>query len=174
MYRSKPSKKKRQIVLTKIEEKDTNHDARDRMQQTLDSDLFSVLINIQEKLNSSVFNGGFETLVSTVDAMRTTQEQMHTDFSDMKEAMYEPDNGLYARVKTVEKNQDEKIQTVEKHQGEKNAEIEKITTDLTSRVKKLEELKINLNKVLWAAGPVFLGLLGKFAYDLIVNHVVFK
>ena len=43
-----------------------------------------------------------EKIMDSLDVVKDTQERMCLDMSKIKEAVYNPDNGLYARLKTLE------------------------------------------------------------------------
>ena len=47
-------------------------------------------------------NGKLERLLNGIDTLGANQERMCEDISKIKEAMYNPDAGLYARLKLVE------------------------------------------------------------------------
>tara|TARA_R100000908_G_C3750424_1_gene145057 strand:- start:1842 stop:2111 length:270 start_codon:yes stop_codon:yes gene_type:complete len=51
------------------------------------------LLEVQQKLDK-VCNG--------IDVMRDKQEEMSEDVAKIKEAVYNPDNGLYARLRELE------------------------------------------------------------------------
>jgi len=51
------------------------------------------LLEVQQKLDK-VCNG--------IDVMRGRQEEMSEDIAKIKEAVYNPDNGLYARLRELE------------------------------------------------------------------------
>jgi hypothetical protein len=69
-------------------------------------------------LNSPALNGGFDTLVTKVDSIELIQGQQNTtidhinegvetlsgEVSEIHDAIYDPDEGLYARVKDAESN----------------------------------------------------------------------
>ncbi len=43
-----------------------------------------------------------EKVMTGIDAVRDNQERMCEDISKIKEAVYNPDNGLYARLRVLE------------------------------------------------------------------------
>jgi hypothetical protein len=43
-----------------------------------------------------------EKIMDSLETMKQTQERMCFDISKIKEAVYNPDNGLYARLRVVE------------------------------------------------------------------------
>ena len=46
--------------------------------------------------------GKLQRLMDAVEVMKERQEQMALDIGKIKEAVYNPDQGLYARVRTLE------------------------------------------------------------------------
>ena len=46
--------------------------------------------------------GKFEQIMNNIDTVKEKQEEMAQDISKIKEAVYHPDQGLYARLKELE------------------------------------------------------------------------
>tara|TARA_B100000131_G_C17841319_1_gene501913 strand:+ start:251 stop:535 length:285 start_codon:yes stop_codon:yes gene_type:complete len=59
-------------------------------------------------------NSKLERLLSGIDTLTQAQERMSEDVSKIKEAVYNPDSGLYARIRALEqwKESTAKIQWV--------------------------------------------------------------
>ena len=59
-------------------------------------------------------NAKLERLINGIDTLHVTQERMCDDISKIKEAVYNPDSGLYARLRELEqwKESQAKIQWV--------------------------------------------------------------
>ena len=51
-------------------------------------------------------NAKLERLLSGIDSLGVNQERMCEDISKIKEAVYNPDSGLYARIRTLEEWKD--------------------------------------------------------------------
>ena len=79
-----------------------------------------------------------DRLTDSVEAIKETQIEINNKMSDFGKAIYNPDEGLYARVKLQE------------------AEI----TDL-------KEFKKNITKFLWIVTSAITGIIIKFGFDLI-------
>ena len=47
-------------------------------------------------------NSKLERLLSGIDSLGANQERMSDDISKIKEAVYNPDSGLYARLRSLE------------------------------------------------------------------------
>ena len=57
-------------------------------------------------------NAKLERLINGIDTLHANQERMSEDISKIKEAVYNPDEGLYARLRALEqwKDSQSKIQ----------------------------------------------------------------
>ena len=47
-------------------------------------------------------NGKFDQMIQSLDTLKDKQEDMASDISQIKEAVYDPDEGLYARLRALE------------------------------------------------------------------------
>ena len=47
-------------------------------------------------------NGKFDQMLQSIDTVKDKQEEMADDISKIKEAVYNPDSGLYARLRELE------------------------------------------------------------------------
>jgi hypothetical protein len=47
-------------------------------------------------------NGKFDIMMSNLDTVKDKQEEMAQDIVQIKEAVYNPDSGLYARLRELE------------------------------------------------------------------------
>jgi len=77
---------------------------------TSDDSLDRLISEIHEKLDGAAFNGGFEKLVQNVQNIERTQREMLAKMDDVHKVIYEPDDGLFARVKRVEAIHDKELQ----------------------------------------------------------------
>lgn len=156
----KKVEKKRVIVgnLTRF-----GNEERPMAKTQVDPELLTVLINIHEKLNNPVFNGGFEALMSKVDGIQASQAKMEEHIEKVNLALYEPDEGLFSRIKNVEKEQNEKF---------KSAQLEMHV--FITRLDSLEKTREFVRKILWLLVPASGGLLVKIFYEVLKDHVVLK
>lgn len=68
-----------------------------------DKDLQTILEGISVKINSSpVLNGGFDKMLVIVENIKEKQNETSKKVDEIHKGLYEPDTGLYARVKSVE------------------------------------------------------------------------
>jgi len=84
-----------------------------------------------------------ETLVAINHDLKTMvskQEELHSDIRDVKSAIYNPDSGLYTRIRDV----DERIKDLESWQG-------------------------NVTKILWTIATTVTGLVAATIYKLIME-----
>jgi len=60
----------------------------------------------KESVNNAValteLNGKFDIMMSNLDTVKDKQEEMAQDIVQIKEAVYKPDSGLYARLRELE------------------------------------------------------------------------
>ena len=84
-----------------------------------------------------------ETLVMINHDLKTMvakQEELHSDIKDVKSAIYNPDSGLYTRIR-----------------------------DLDERIKDLESWQGNVTKILWTIATTVTGLVAATIYKLIME-----
>jgi predicted nucleic acid-binding Zn-ribbon protein len=72
--------------------------------------------------------------------MLQKQEDLHSDIKDVKSAIYNPDSGLYARIR-----------------------------DLDERIKDLESWQGNVTKIIWTIATTVTGLVVATIYKLITE-----
>lgn len=150
-------------------------------------ELVSMFLNLQEKLNSPVFNGGFDKLLMKVDAIETSQKHTSELISTINKTIYEPDDGLFQRIKNVEKLNSDKLTELAVTQkglatdlGELKDSIKDNMTlaanvkDLSKEVDDLKEWKSGISKKLWIFIPIFLTGMVKVGWDWIGQHIFFK
>ncbi len=121
-----------------------------------DHDLFNVLKNIETKLNNPVFNGGFEKLVTVVDDIKASQQKTEEHIVVINKTIYEPDEGLFSRIKTVEKQQEKEL------------------NNFKNRVELLERFQTSFQRALWILIPAGIMSLFKIAWDVLRDHIVLR
>jgi len=47
-------------------------------------------------------NGKFDQMIQSIDTVKDKQDEMAEDITKIKEAVYNPDSGLYARLRELE------------------------------------------------------------------------
>ena len=97
------------------------------------------------------FKGQLQRIEDMITAVKDKQDEMSHDITKIKEAIYNPDQGIYTRLKDVE-------QKVKDH--------EKITK-LEQEVKELKEWKAGIVKVSWTATAGIIGSIALAIWNLI-------
>lgn len=117
--------------------------------ETSDDDSMHMLHTIQKKLDASAaLNGGFDRLLYKIDGIEKSQAQIVEKVDKIHEAIYHPDDGLFARIASTKANQSESIGRVEKQivdlvswkEEAENAgeDCEKETDELQTKLQSLE------------------------------------
>lgn len=155
------------------------------------SKLLELLSEIQGKLKAPALNGGFDTLMYKVGKIEEGQEKILERVSMLNETIYDPDTGIFARIKEAENVKSEEIVKVEKNidamQIQHEHDIKKIhdllnlteksetqIRDLESDVKTLMRWKNSVVSsfkwILVTASTTAIGILVKAVYDIIVHR----
>jgi chromosome segregation ATPase len=144
----------------------------------LDNQTRELLEQISKKiLNSPALNGGFDKLVVTVGQIKEKQDEAVEKIEKLSVALYQPKEGLYSKMQTLEHDLETVNSTIESHFEEDNKELTAISKsikdleaqakdttkikDTTERLKRiggedlqeisdLVNLKKNMTKILWA------------------------
>lgn len=94
--------------------------------------------------NSAVLNGGFDKLVHTVDNIVEKQRESTEKLENISETLFDPENGLYHKVKSIEfmmqgnKKTMENIETNQKTlPDEFNKNLSEKSNNLTTKFEKI-------------------------------------
>ena len=146
-----------------------------------DENLEALISEIHGKLDGVAFNGGFETLVSNVQNIQKTIQEMNVKMEDVHKVIYEPDDVLFARVKKVENIHDRELAPLRQSLADMTEWKEGLTAKdgpLAHAAKDhthVEELnawkKRIIALVVTAAGSTLLMCL-KTLYEVLRDHVV--
>jgi len=80
-----------------------------------DQDARDLLQNIRKKLESSAaLNGGFDRLLFKIDGIEKSQVEISEKVGKIHEAIYNPDDGLFARIASNRASQIEAVTKIEK------------------------------------------------------------
>lgn len=129
--------------------------------------------------DSSALNGGFEKLCIMIEHIQTEQEKSGKKLDKVSEALYDPDDGLFSRVKGIENKLDTNIKDLDK----KYIDLPVVKEDLQDLKKfqaaiegvagkQLEELTalVNLRKrlanIYWALALSILAFVGNLLFQL--------
>lgn len=150
--------------------------------------LEEILKDIEKKLECSALTGGFDRLMSKVEAIEESQSNIEKKVDNLHNSIYDPDKGLYARIKEVEHEKEMQISELNKKFGEirvaeefeEKNKIEKEVSDKASRelLKKTADQLEDLIKwkdlvtsfVKWALGSSIFGAFGKMLYNVVFSH----
>lgn len=139
--------------------------------------LIKLLTEIQNRLSTShLMNGGFERLMDKINKIEESQDKMVEDFQDLKSTVYDPDAGVFSRIKQLEVDYKEKNHQIEKELYEmkiQNSQFQKIIVKFESQEDKLEELfrwKANYTKFTWL---IISGAVAG-AFEIVKNIIHFK
>lgn len=154
-----------------------------RRSQANDTDVeLSKLVNeINEKLDNVIFNGGFETLVKEVQNVEKAQREMLVKIDELHKVVYEPDDGLFARVKKVESIHREEFKPIQNDVKEllewkselllpKDGFISRTNADHVT-IEHLWNWKNKMIAVGLSASGATLLMVGKMLWEFLSNHV---
>jgi len=131
--------------------------------------------------NAKSMNGGFDKLLLEVQHIKEAQVDILEGVRGVKRNLYEPDSGLFSRVKELEmesaRRMDYIIETkpiVAEHQElvlwKRQVEKEvKESEDLRVEVAKLQDWKSGMQKVIWLVGTAAGGMWVKHFMDLMMK-----
>ena len=153
------------------------------------------MLEMQNRIMAApAMNGGFSTLMYKIEKIEQGQTQLVEKVDDIRIVLYDPDSGLYARIKNVENSKvndsdiKELVENISeiKHWKETKEDLcEEESNDLELLSKKIIEQENTIKEIRswhdrqaaitkWLAvtiGTVFISTLGKFIYDLMIDHV---
>jgi hypothetical protein len=132
-------------------------------------------------LNAQSMNGGFDKLLLEVQHIKEAQLDILEGIRGVKRNLYEPDSGLFSRVKELEtesaRRQDYITETkpiVVQHQElllwkkQVEKEVDEVE-DLRLEVAKLQEWKAGMSKVIWLVATAAGGMWVKHFMDLMMK-----
>ena len=138
--------------------------------------------NMEQRLASAKsLNGGFDKMMLEVSHIKETQADILEGVRGVKRNLYEPDSGLFSRVKELEmesaRRMDYIIETkpiVVEHQElilwkkQVEKEVEEVE-DLRLEVSKLQDWKAGMQKVIWLVATAAGGMWVKHFMDLMMK-----
>lgn len=173
------------------------HEMSDQNEQIID---FRELVKLVEVVHTKVtqaqvLNGGFDRLSLKIDRIEDVQKVTAVKVDNIHDAIYDPDEGLYARVKNIDSQHttefrllEQRIENVESAAEEVADECEKeIKEDeerLKSLNKQLDELKQSLTNVTrfvtkakWIGGTLLgavIAAIAKYGVEYGLQHIAFR
>ena len=138
--------------------------------------------NMEHKITSAKsLNGGFDKLLNEVDHIRKTQKDILEGVRGVKQNLYEPDSGLFSRVKELETESQRRLEFIQeskpalefskelvvwKKQADKELEqFEKLQIEF----EKLKDWKDGAQKVIWLIATAAGGMWVKHFMDLMMK-----
>lgn len=132
------------------------------------------------------FTGGFSTMMSKLDGLQESQNQLIDDVKAIRTAIYDPDEGIYARIKNAA--EEARVEEVEKSvsqltswkdAAEKNVELIALTERAVAaqqvEIESLKKFKTTTYDVLKKVGIGAIGagvaLIGKIVYVIVTGNV---
>ena len=106
---------------------------------------------VETAVGFTELRGHLQRIEDMIRSVKDKQDEMSEDITKIKEAIYNPDQGIYSRLKDVE-------QKVKDH--------DKIVI-LEQQVKDLQEWKAGIVKLAWAAITGILGSIGLAIWNII-------
>jgi len=152
----------------------------------MSDDILKLVLDKVEKMenkisNAQSMNGGFDKLLIEVAHIKDTQVTILEGVRGVKQNLYEPDSGLFSRVKELEmesaRRMDYIIETkpiVGQHQElllwkkQVDKEVNEVE-DLRMEVAKLQDWKAGMQKVIWLIATAAGGMWVKHFMDLMMK-----
>jgi len=151
----------------------------------MSEEVLKIVLNKVEKIESKIsnaksMNGGFDKLLLEVQHIKEAQVDILEGVRGVKRNLYEPDSGLFSRVKELEiesaRRQEYITETkpiVGQHQElllwKKQVEKEvNEVEDLRLEVAKLQDWKSGMQKVIWLVATAVGGMWVKHFMDLMM------
>ena len=160
--------------------------------------IMEILRQLQVKvLASAALNGGFDNLMFKIDKIEEKQESMGLKVDSIHEAIYNPDDGLYARVKDVESIKEKTLlmdklekdvfvlqhayateeKTLQKESALNN-EQDKLIKLYADQIKELMFFKSKILEatkwLIYAIGGTIIAGIGKLLFDYIRHHITLQ
>jgi|TARA_R110000744_G_scaffold99860_1_gene192680 hypothetical protein len=131
-------------------------------------------------LNAQSMNGGFDKLMMEVTHIKEVQDDILNGIKGVKKTLYEPDSGLFSRVKEMETESARRLEFVKESKPAlefaKELQVWKIQADkdleevenLKIEVAKLQDWKSSTQKVMWLLITAAGGLWAKYLADVLL------
>ena len=124
-------------------------------------------------------NGWFETLVNTIDEIKDKVGALEDKLTDLNTSLYQPDSGLYARVKDTETTQElskTKLQELQEDYDLLSGSVAVVTRLQAIAGKDLDDLgvvvklKQNFSKMYWVLVAAATTSVGKILFDALTGR----
>ena len=126
-------------------------------------------------------NGGFDKLAGDVEHIKESQREVLEAIRGVKKSLYEPDSGLFSRVKELETESQRRLEFIQeskpalefskelvvwkKHADKELEQFEEMQIEFA----KLQDWKANMQKVIWLVATAAGGMWVKHFMDLMMK-----
>ncbi|HCC43912.1 MAG TPA: hypothetical protein DEQ32_05920 [Gammaproteobacteria bacterium] len=152
----------------------------------MSDDILKIVLEKVEKVenkitNAKSMNGGFDKLAGDVEHIKEAQREVLDAVRGVKQSLYEPDSGLFSRVKELETESERRKEfiieskpalefskelVVWKRQADKDlADFEKLQIEFA----KLQDWKQGAQRVIWLIATAAGGMWVKHFMDLVMK-----
>ena len=152
------------------------------MREHLLDQLLSKVSKIEDKVTSAKsLNGGFDKLLIEVEHIKETQTAVLEGVRGVKQNLYEPDSGLFSRVKELETESARRMEYIQeskpalefskelavwkKHADKELEQFEKLHVEF----EKLKDWKEGAQKVIWLVATAAGGMWVKTLMDMMMK-----
>lgn len=106
-----------------------------------------------------------DRMMNIINNLKEKNDDVAKDITKIKDAVYHPQDGLYARIKDLE------IQSKKHADYEKELQtLKESSTANLLKLSNLEQWKENQSKASWIAVTAIVGLAVKQLWDLVIQH----
>ena len=137
---------------------------------------------MEHKITSAKsLNGGFDKLLAEVEHIKDTQKEVLDAVKGVKRTLYEPDSGLFSRVKELETESERRMEFIQeskpalefskelavwkRHADKELEQFEKLQLEF----EKLKDWKDGAQKVIWLIATAAGGMWVKHFMDLVMK-----
>tara|TARA_B100000131_G_C18058249_1_gene589373 strand:- start:528 stop:986 length:459 start_codon:yes stop_codon:yes gene_type:complete len=145
-------------------------------------ELLSKVSKIEDKVTSAKsLNGGFDKLMLEVTHIKEAQQDILDGVKGVKRTLYEPDSGLFSRVKELENESERRMEFIreskpalefskelavwKKHADKELEQFEKLQIEF----EKLKDWKAGAQKVIWLIATAAGGMWVKHLMDIMMK-----
>ena len=152
------------------------------MREHLLDQLLSKVSKIEDKVTSAKsLNGGFDKLLIEVEHIKETQTAVLEGVRGVKQNLYEPDSGLFSRVKELETESQRRLEFIQESKPalefSKELQVRKKQADkdleqfekLQIEFEKLKDWKEGAQKVIWLVATAAGGMWVKTLMDMMMK-----
>lgn len=159
----------------------SRHDPKQNACEVCSTEILGIVTSIQKKLDESAnLSSELDKLNMSIESLETGQNKIIASIQKISDAIYDPDSGLYSRIKDIENSTQNLANEIKINYASDttdvsncNKQIEKLTLAVAP-VQNLVQWKNRVNNASkWLAttiGVSTIGMLSKFIYDAIVSN----